>query len=202
MTPQQLVEAGCGSPMAAKWAKPLTAAMDRYEINTPTRQAAFLAQVMHESARFTALVENFNYRADRLVSVFPAYFDEHEALAYARQPSRIASRVYANRMGNGDEASGDGWKYRGRGLIQITGRGNYLECGVTIGVDLIAYPDKLLEPDMAALSAACYWKKHGLNELADAGSFSTITKRINGGLNGQPDRLALWGKSKIALGVA
>jgi putative chitinase len=188
--------------MAEKWAQPLTAAMARYEINTPTRQAAFLAQVMHESARFTTLVENFNYRADRLVAVFPGYFDEHEALAYARQPSRIASRVYANRMGNGDEASGDGWKYRGRGLIQITGRGNYFECGVTLGMDLIADPDKLLDPDMAAMSAACYWKTHGLNELADAGSFSTITKRINGGLNGQPERLALLGKAKIALGVA
>lgn len=201
MNPQQLVEAGCGSPMAEKWAKPLTAAMERYEINTPTRQAAFLAQVMHESARFTALVENFNYRADRLVAVFPAYFDEHEALAYARQPSRIASRVYANRMGNGDEASGDGFRFRGRGLIQITGRGNYLECGVTMGVDLITDPDKLLDPDMAALSAACYWKTHGLNELADAGDFIGVTKRINGGTNGLANRLALLSLAKKALSV-
>lgn len=203
MTPQQLAAAvGCSAALSQKWAQPLTDAMTRFEINTPAREAAFLAQVAHESGRFSAIEENLNYRADRLLAVFPSHFTQQEAQAYARQPSRIASRVYARRLGNGDEASGDGWRYRGRGLIQITGRDNYRDCGGALGVDLLADPDRLLEPDLAALSAGWFWHAKGLNASADTGDFSRITLRINGGMNGQPERLALWASAKAALDVA
>lgn len=190
---------GCNSGTATKWALPLTRAMTRFEINTPSRQAAFLAQVGHESRRLLVLEEDLNYRADRLQQMFPRYFNQKLATDYARQPQRIASRIYAGRYGNGPEEGGDGWRYRGRGLIQITFRANYRECGLVLGVDLEAEPDRLLEPDLAALSAGWYWQSKGLNRLADAGDFQRITLRVNGGLVGQDDRLALYATAKAAL---
>lgn len=203
MTPQQLAAAvGCSAALSQQWAPALTDAMARFEINTPARQAAFLAQVAHESGRFTVIEENLNYRADRLTAVFPRHFIQQEAQAYARQPARIANRVYSGRLGNGDEASGDGWRFRGRGLIQITGRDNYHACGDWLGVDLLADPDRLLDPALAALSAGWFWHFNGLNAPADRGDFARITLRINGGLNGQPDRPALWKQAQAALDIA
>ena len=196
MTPQKLAEAtGCLALNAAKWASPITIAMDRYDINTPARQAAFIAQIAHESAKFSRIVENLNYSETALLANFHRHFTADEAKDYARQQTRIANRVYANRIGNGDEASGDGWKYRGRGLIQITGKNNYKAVGDALGRDLLIAPDQLLNTDLAAQSAAWYWKTHGLNQLADSGDFDAITARINGGQNGRDDRRALWARA-------
>lgn len=150
------------------------------EINTPQRIADFLGQLGHETGGFTRLEENLNYSATRLIQVFGKYFTHANVLGYATYPVKIANRVYANRMGNGDEASGDGWRYRGRGMIQLTGKANYQEyeradpvCGC------VAQPDLLLQPRWAARSAAWYWQRHGLNELSDAGNFDELTRRIN-----------------------
>lgn len=186
-------------PRLAAFAAPLAEAMVEFGIDTPARQAAFLAQIAHESGGLRYLEEKLNYSADRLRAVFPRHFSTQEAIVYARQPSRIASRAYAGRLGNGDEESGDGWTYRGRGLIQITGRDNYRACSLALGVDLLAEPDRLLEPVLAARSAAWFWQERGLNRYADAGDFTAITLKINGGLNGQPDRLAYWGRAKEVL---
>lgn len=186
---------------AALFFDPLARAMGVFQINTPPRIAAFLAQIGHESGELRVLEENLNYRADRLLAVFPKYFSEKTAPAYARNPQSIASLVYANRMGNGSVASGDGWKYRGRGLIQITGHDNYAACGKAVGADLVADPDLLLQPHWAALSAAWFWATHGCNALADAGKFDAITQRINGGQTGAIQRRALWLKIKTVMVV-
>ena len=165
-------------------------AASEWGINTDQRAQMFLAQIAHESAGFTSYDENLNYSADRLLTVFPNYFTGANVADYARQPRKIASRVYANRMGNGDEASGDGWSYRGRGLIQLTGLTNYRQASMGLATDFVIAPDLVEIPDMAALVAAWYWNTRGCNELADANDFTGITKRINGGLNGLNDRLA------------
>lgn len=193
----------------AKYNKSLVLAMLKYNIDTPNRKRAFLAQVGHESGQLSAVSENLNYSASALRRVFGKYFpDDIAANEYARKPEMIANKVYANRMGNGDEASGDGWKYRGRGLIQITGKNNYEDLNVDMlgrnpGINLLQNPDLLATPEYAALSAAWFWKKSGLNELADklGGSddhevFKHITRRINGGYNGLADRVELYENAK------
>jgi len=199
---------GISTDRAAPWIDPLNQAMAGFDIDTALRQAGFLAQTGHESARLTAVVENLNYSSQALLAVFPKYFDADSAASYARQAERIANRVYASRMGNGDEASGDGWRYRGRGLIQITGRDNYQQCGEGLhqafdgyGVDLLAQPETLETPLDAALSAAWFWSARGLNELADAGDIVAMTKRVNGGANGLDDRRALYAAAMSALGT-
>jgi len=159
-----------------------------FEINTPQRMAAFLAQVAHESGNFRAIRENLNYSADGLRRIFPRYFTNVDPNQYARQPEKIANRVYANRMGNGPEHSGDGWNYRGRGLIQLTGKSNYIQCGNALGVDLVSDPSYLETAEGAARSAGWYWHSRGLNAFADQGDILTITKRINGGTIGLEDR--------------
>ena len=201
LTAEQLAKAcGCRVERAAKWLEPLTDAMAQYHIDTPARQAAFLAQIAHESARLGTLEENLNYRAEALVKVFPRHFPTLKAAAlYARQPVKIANKVYANRMGNGDEASGDGAKYHGRGLIQLTGKDNYRGASQAVGVDLVADPDKATLPRIAAFVAAWFWARNSLNALADAGDFTGITRRINGGTTGIQDRLALFQGAKEAL---
>jgi putative chitinase len=177
----------------------------RFSLTTPTRQSAFLAQTAHESAGFTRLTENLNYSATGLATTWPGRFrgadGQPNALARAlhRRPEAIANVVYANRMGNGPEASGDGWRYRGRGLLQITGRAQYQRCGAALGLPLVEQPDLLAQPEPAVLSAAWFWQVNGLNELADAGDFEAITRRINGGLNGLAERRALWAKFREAL---
>jgi putative chitinase len=166
-------------------------AFDLFEINTPARQAAFLAQCAHESGNFNAMVENLNYGAKGLMGTFHKYFlDEATALHYERKPELIANRVYANRMGNGDEASGDGYRYRGRGLIQVTGKSNYAACGEALGADLLSEPELLETSPGAVLSAGWFWAANNLNQYADAGDILTMTKRINGGTIGLEDRTA------------
>ncbi|WP_248769051.1 glycoside hydrolase family 19 protein [Pseudomonas sp. MWU12-2345] len=170
----------------------LNTAMQRFQIVGTQRVAAFIAQVGHESGQLRSVVENLNYGAQALVATWPSRFTQALAAQVARQPEQIANIAYASRMGNGDASSGDGWNYRGRGLIQITGRDNYQACGDALGVDLIGNPDLLAQPQYAALSAAWFWSINGLNSLADAGNFTGITQRINGGQNGAADRLALY----------
>jgi putative chitinase len=202
MTPEQLIRiAPFAHAVAATFAPLLTAACAEFGISTPARQAAFVPQVAHESAGFTRLVENLNYSATGLMSVWPKRFNLTTAMACARNPEKIANQVYASRMGNGNVASGDGWRYRGRGLIQITGRANYEGCGEGLGLDLIAHPELLECPEHAARSAGWYWQANGLNALADAGDFDGITRRINGGLNGIMERRAFWVRAKQEFGA-
>jgi putative chitinase len=190
-----------GGSKIDKYVDPLNAAMLEFDINTPARQAAFIAQIAHESGQFSHIQENLNYSASGLLKTFGKYFNAKTAQQYARAPQSIANRVYANRMGNGDFASGDGWKYRGRGLIQLTGRANYYACGKGLGIDLLSNPDALLDPAIACRSAAWFWKTNGLNELADAGKFETITRRINGGTKGLEERKFFYERAKKYLKV-
>lgn len=175
--------------VAGVFVSALNTSMNHYQIVGLKRVAAFIAQVGHESGQLTRLVENLNYSADALQSTWPSRFNAELAKSVARKPEQIASIAYGNRMGNTEP--GDGWKYRGRGLIQITGKDNYRACGEALGLDLIAYPELLERPQHAAMSAAWFWASRGLSTLADAGSFSKITSRINGGQNGAADRQAL-----------
>jgi putative chitinase len=182
-----------------KWEEPLQAAFDKYEINTPKRQAAFIGQCAHESGNFKTLQENLNYSAEGLMKTWPSRFPTKEiADQYARQPAKIAGKVYNGRLGNASEE--EAAKYLGRGLIQLTGKENYERCGSAIGVDLINEPTLLVEPNHAAMSAGWFWNKKGLNELADQQEHGQITKRINGGLIGLDDRIAKTTKALAALG--
>lgn len=195
-----------------RYAKALSLAMTRYNINNKNRICSFLAQLGHESGQLSAVVENLNYSAKALRSVFGKYFKtDAEAQQYARKPEEIANVVYANRLGNGNSASGDGWRYRGRGLIQLTGKANYEKAtnemyALPMGVDFVNEPDLLATPDYATQSAAWFWETNGLNALADqlGGAndteiFKAITKRINGGYNGLDDRLAIYERAKTVI---
>lgn len=166
---------------------------EKYQINTKERVAGFLAQCGHESLDFTVLKENLNYGAKGLRGTFGKYFpDDATAAKYERKPEMIANRVYASRMGNGNEASGDGYKFRGRGAIQLTGHDNYTAFAKDIGKTIdetIAY----LETLEGAIESACwFWKKNGLNEIADKKDITLMTKRINGGTIGLEDRTKHW----------
>ena len=177
------------------WLEPVQHTCDRFQIDTPLRIAGFLSQVAHESGDFKFTTENLNYSAAALRSIFGKYFtDDSQANAYARQPEKIANRVYANRMGNGNEASGEGWKYRGRGLIQLTGKDNYVAFGNSTATDSANNPDSVAAPDAAVLSAGWFWNSRHLNNYADAGDVLGMTKRINGGTNGLDDRQAKYDK--------
>ena len=164
----------------------------KFEINTPLRVAHFLAQCGHESGGFKLTQENLNYSAKGLLGIFPKYFDAGTAAAYERKPEKIANVVYANRMGNGDKTSGEGWKFHGRGYIQLTGKENYTAFTKSIGEDCVANPD-LVASKYALASAAWFFSKNGLHKLADGGSgddtVTKITKRVNGGTIGLPDRI-------------
>ena len=185
MTSEQLAALGIDE----KWLVPLEETFAKYDISTPERQAAFIGQCAHESGNFKILQENLNYSAEGLMKTWPSRFPTKEvADQYARQPAKIAGKVYNGRMGNTSEE--EAAKYLGRGLIQLTGKENYANCGSGIGVDLLADPTLLLDPRYATLSAGWFWNKKGLNALADAGDAVTITKRINGGALGLDDRLA------------
>jgi putative chitinase len=195
MTSEQLATLGIDS----KWLEPLDEAFAKYDISTPKRQAAFIGQCAHESGNFKTLQENLNYSAEGLMKTWPSRFPTKEiADQYARQPAKIAGKVYNGRLGNTSEE--EAAKYLGRGLIQLTGRENYANCGTAIGVDLIGNPNLLIEPKHAAMSAAWFWNKKGLNALADAGDYETMTKRINGGLIGLDDRKAKIAKAEQVLG--
>jgi putative chitinase len=161
---------------------------EKYEINSALRLAHFLAQTAHESGGFRVIEENLNYSADGLSKIFPKYFRDKDPNDYARQPEKIANVVYSSRMGNGDEASGDGYKFRGRGLIQLTGRSNYTSLSGDLGVELDSVVEYLGTPEGAVESAAWFWHKNGLNKLADADDVTAVTKKINGGTIGLEDR--------------
>jgi putative chitinase len=164
---------------------------EHFEINTPARCAMFLAQTAHESGNFSTTQENLNYSAKGLTGIFKKYFPTQDStISYERKPERIANRVYANRMGNGNESSGDGYKYRGRGLIQLTGKDNYTNCGTALGLDLLTDPDQVANNPVAVLSAGWFWDTRRLNTWADKEDIKTVTKKINGGTIGLADRTA------------
>jgi putative chitinase len=182
----------------AGWSQALNPALERYAINSKARLCSFLAQTGHESAQFNRLVEGLHYKtALRLMAVWPKRFPtEVSAAPYVSNAEKLANFVYANRLGNGDAASGDGFRFRGRGIIQITGRSNYAEAGTALGINLLADPDLLLTKNLAAMAAAWFWNSRGLNALADdmtddndLEDFTEITRRINGGSVGLKDRL-------------
>jgi len=175
-----------------EWYNNLLNILPEYDIDTPKRVAAFMAQCGHESGGFTLMQENLNYSAKGLRGTFGKYFPNDEvAKLYERKPQMIANRVYANRMGNGDEASGEGWYFRGRGIVQITGKNNYTKCSQSLFESnvLVENPDLLLETEYAIHSACWFWSAARLNELADIGDMKTMTKRINGGYIGLEDRI-------------
>ena len=165
----------------------------KFELNTPLRLAHFLAQASHESGGFKALNENLNYGAKGLLGIFKKYFPTEDlAKQYERKPEKIANRVYGGRMGNGPEATGEGYKYRGRGYIQLTGKDNYTAFGKSINEDIAANPD-LVATKYPLMSAAWFFYKNGLHKLADGGAtdavVTSITKRVNGGTIGLADRI-------------
>ena len=175
-----LIACGLQPTQARAFAEPLSAACARFGIDTPRRVAGLIGQCMVESAGFTALEENLRYRPEALVRVFGNRV-KGDAFALAeRGPQAIANRVYANRLGNGNEASGDGWRYRGRGLIQITGRDNYAAAAAACGKLYLERPDLVAQPEDACLTAAWFWSSAGLNTLADIGDWTSITRRVNG----------------------
>ncbi|MEN5236594.1 MULTISPECIES: glycoside hydrolase family 19 protein [Pseudomonas] len=187
LTEQQLLQIlPKARPVAGIFLPALNRAALRWKIDSRVRMAAFLAQVGHESGQLRSLVENLNYSAEALVRTWPSRFTPQTAGAYARQPEKIANKVYGGRMGNGAEASGDGWRFKGRGLIQLTGRSNYRAAGTGLGLPLEDQPELLEQAEHAAQSAAWWWAKHGLNELADAGRIQDIGSLIN---TGQPGRV-------------
>ena len=207
MTPkvEHIVAAGVKQATAQKWVEAVAAACQEFNINTPQRIAGFLSQCAHESGGFERLQENLNYSADGMAGIWPRRFavlgpdkkpvkkdgknqPNKFALALHRKPEMIANVVYSGRMGNGPTESGEGWKYRGRGLKQLTGKDNHRACSEGLGVDLVANPDLLLEPVYAARSAAWFWATNKCNNFADSGDIEGLTKKINGGLIGIDDR--------------
>jgi len=214
MTPAviHLTAAGVNKELAELWLPHVQAAFDRFSINTERQVAAWIAQCAHESAGFKMLTENLNYSADTMAVVWPTRFAVQEpdpkrpgktrakkdakgknipnkfALALHRQPEMIANAVYANRMGNGNIESGDGWRHRGMGLKQLTGKDNQKRCGDALGMDFIKNPELLLTPEGASLSAAWFWSVNKCGPIADSGDFVALTKKINGGTIGLEDR--------------
>ena len=174
---------------------PLNATFQKWNIATPTQQAAFLAQCGHESNNFKVIEENLMYRAETLLKLFPRTpkrlwgFTPEEAKAYERQPRKIANRIYGNRMGNRDEASGDGWMYRGSGYLQLTGASNFYHAGQALGQDFAAKPDLVRTPEWGMQTAGWYWATHKCNELAEARNWVGLTKAVNGGVIGLDDRI-------------
>jgi putative chitinase len=175
-----------------KFVDPINKVIEEFEINTSQRISMFLAQIGHESGGLTKLHENLNYKAARLTQIFPKYFRDVDPNEYANNPEKIANRVYCNRMGNGNEASGDGYRFRGRGAVQLTGRSNYVSCGEDLEVDLVNNPDYLETPEGAIRSAAWFWDQHDLNDWADKGDVATVSKKINGGTIGLEERKELY----------
>ncbi len=174
-----------------------------FKINTPLRVAAYLSQVLVESAYLTAKTENLNYSAEGLMKTWPKRFDKAKAEAYARQPEKIANYVYANRYGNGNEASGDGWRYRGRGLIQLTFRSNYEEFSKydLCTEPVLKQPDKVAEFPINQIAAMWYWEKNKINDPADNGNMDEVTKRVNGGSNGLATRKTIYRRLCTQLGI-
>ena len=188
-TKEKLAQIIPGNPHLDHWYEALCEILPDYDIDTVPRVAAFLAQTAHESGGYRAIKENLNYKAESLVKVWPRYFpDMATAKAYEKQPERIANRAYANRMGNGPEESGDGWKFCGRGLIQLTGKDNYTRYAQSLEISLDEASEHLTTFEGCVQSAAWFWEANNLNQWADAGDMLTLTKRINGGKLGLEDR--------------
>lgn len=188
-TQDQLAQIIPGNPFVDHWYEALCTILPDYEINTPQRVAAFLAQCAHESGGFRALKENLNYKAESLCKVFGKYFPNMDiANQYAHNQEKIANRVYGGRMGNGPEESGDGFKYCGRGLIQLTGKQNYTKFAESIDTPVEEIPEFLATFEGAIQSACWFWEVNNLNQYADSGDILTMTKRINGGTIGLEDR--------------
>lgn len=168
---------------------------DRFGISTPVQQASWIGQCGHECGNFKILEENLNYRAATLLKLFPRTpkrawgFTPEEAAAYEKQPSRIANRIYGNRMGNRDEASGDGFRFRGSGFLQLTGHSNFYHAGQALGEDFVMQPELVRTPKYAAMTAGWFWQTHKLNQFADTRDFLMMTKKINGGTIGLDDRI-------------
>ena len=196
-TAEQLAQCITKNKNSQEWFDGLYEQLPKFGIVTPARVAGFISQCQHESADFTVLTENLNYGAKGLMTIFKKYYqDEALAKAHERKPQLIANRVYSGRMGNGAESSGDGWKYRGRGLVQLTGRSNYTQCSRDLFGDdcLVDDPDLLLNPEWAILSACWFWHKNKLNDICDRGDVVLLSKRINGGTIGLADRIHHWNK--------
>jgi len=196
MTEAQLTALGIDS----KWLSAINATFERFEINTPKRQAAFLGQCGHESNSFRTVEENLNYRAAALQATWPSRFDAAKALECEHKPEMIANIAYGNRMGNGPETSGDGWKFHGRGLIQLTGRTNYEVFAADIGMNVDAAVEYLSTPEGAAMSAGWFWNKHNLNKWSDEQDVLTVTKKINGGTIGFEERKELFEEALTLFG--
>ena len=202
LTKEQLKQLLPKNPYINQWHKALSQLFPDYEINTPKRIAAFMAQCAHESGGFIFLTENLNYRAESLMKTFKKYFpDIATAKAYERNPQKIANRVYADRMGNGNEASGDGWKYRGRGLIQLTGKTNYTWFAASLEISPEEAAEYTQTFEGAAQSACWFWETNKLNQYADSGDIVTMTKRINGGTIGLDDRIKHYEHALHVLGA-
>lgn len=197
----QLIAAGITPTVARVLLPHLIAAFDRFEIDTPRRMAAFIGEYSHETSGFTRLEENLYYTDPaRIAQMFSALREVEKARAFTRQPKALANRVYANRNGNGSEATGDGWNYRGRGLPHLTGRGNYRAAGSALGLPLEQNPDRVAEPEAAVLVGAWYWKANGLNALADRWQLDAITRGINGAaMAGRADRIERCNRALDAL---
>ena len=205
ITKEQLKQLIPGNPYINEWHEALEQLLPDYEINTPQRIAAFIAQCAHESGGFRAIKENLNYKAATLRKIFPKYFPTDElAAAYANMPNKqeaIANRVYASRMGNGDEQSGDGYRYCGRGLIQLTGKNNYQAFADSIETTVEDASEYLATFEGAAQSACWFWESNNLNRFADVGDIRGLTKAINGGFIGLDDRIKHYNHALHVLGV-
>lgn len=199
---EHLAEIIHGNPYIDQWYHALTEILPEYEINTPQRVAAFLAQCAHESGGFKFLKENLNYKAVSLRRVFPKYFpDDAIAARYANNQEAIANRVYGNRMGNGPEESGDGFRYCGRGLIQLTGKDNYSWFAASLDMPVEEVPEYLGTFEGAVQSACWFWESNNLNVQADAGDIKLMTKKINGGFIGLEDRIKHYNHALHVLGA-
>ena len=178
-----------------EWVEPLNATIQKFSIFTVKEQAAFIGQCSHECNHFKTLEENLNYRAETLQKLFGHKFKPEEIAVYAHNPEKIANRIYANRGGNRDEASGDGHRFHGRGCIQLTFHDNYWHCGQALGQDFVMNPQLVATPMWAAMSAGWFWSTHGCKQLAESGNEEGLCKRINGGLFGLDERIALTRKA-------
>jgi putative chitinase len=201
-TKEQLGEIIGKNPYLDQWHNAICEICPEYDIDNQKRLAAFIAQCAHESGGFKFLQENLNYRAESLMRTWPRHFPTMEiAKQYERKPQMIANRAYANRMGNGDEASGDGWRYLGRGLIQLTGKNNYTFFAASLEIPLEEAAEYLQTFEGAVQSACFFWDQNKLNQWADKGDILTLTKRINGGTIGLEDRVKHYNHALHVLGV-
>ena len=195
LSPEKLHALGIGS----EWSEPLTTTFTTFGINDVNKQAAFIGQCSHECKHFKTLEEDLNYRTETLQRLFGHKFKPEEIALYAHNPQKIANRIYSNKMGNRDEASGDGYRFRGRGCIQLTGHDNYWHFGQSIKQDMVAHPELVATPMYAALSAGWFFKTHGCNEIAETQNWEKLTKVINGGLFGLEERVKLTNRAMEVL---